>query len=1008
MSRRMSLSLWIVWSLLFVASLRADPPQPVPAPVVTDAPVVIKGNGTELRAQGLTVTVPAWAPQIRIDAVIYQVDPVRLSKLADKSKSPVNEFLKVNGFSSAKNEKTRPVAVHAIRNETMSFDVHGQDVTMAFKRISAPTIVTLSGHEATMFSGGEFPIPVSNEAGVGVKVGWREFGTKLKINPLIEADGQILLDVRVEESQRGEETGVTFQGLAVPALRTRALSLVARVKSGQHLLFANGSSESDLTQFVQLTPRVLTPDEISKQLSAVNAVPYPLTRIVGSVVESNPTLAPPNSAIPATGNSFLSPPAKTPTAATVVRTPFVVEDKWPIAEIRVGQSVVIVPVFISKTCLAAEMGFVRAAIEGDNLFRIKSVEPLPNNAGRRVTLDMTRTDQGHDRKTVDRILDDLRSANSVCVLPASSLQMADLYDLRLLKNVFEQIPIELRPRPIELNVGETFLAVGVAGLMAQKMPPKTDIGPFTFNLIDDDAGGYWRVSAERAGIGQIVEVGLVNDVPGRARLTEYLIKTDTRELEFHLKRQFPTAKVKITSIGSSALLLQGTAASELDVRAIIEMAEQFTPRVINRINAGAAETATSAGPSRTITLANGIEVTQVPFTESGELVDKLGVNVWKANSSAHPLESPDSEPSGAKGTDKSARPPLRQPDVASNAPRDNQLRELLYEIRELREEVRQLRERLESKVDQPTTMIVPRPALTERDHDTLILATYPVADLLVPIETLDLVNPPTQEAFTKKGTFNCDAFAELIRSTVAPESWGGQNGGRLQFDERNLSLIVRQSGEAHQEIRDLLAQLRDLQDSQFSIDLRLIKVTPGQALEFPELVAAAEGKASPVARLLTNQQASRLSQATRDSEQVKVTQLPKVTILNGQVASVNTDSSPIDRALNLVMSGVISGDRRFVRFNLGANAEGASPLKNLITLNVPSGRSVLFNLSSPDQFDERHEVGVPILDKVPHTARLFKNVSASKKLKPGESLFLLATPRVIVQDEEEELLGIPQ
>ena len=49
--------------------------------------------------------------------------------------------------------------------------------------------------------------------------------------------------------------------------------------------------------------------------------------------------------------------------------------------------------------------------------------------------------------------------------------------------------------------------------------------------------------------------------------------------------------------------------------------------------------------------------------------------------------------------------------------------------------------------------------------------------------------------------------------------------------------------------------------------------------------------------------------------------------------------------------------------------------------------------------------GVPILNKIPYVSRLFKNTGVGRET---ESLMLMVTPRIIIQEEEEELLGIPK
>jgi general secretion pathway protein D len=72
------------------------------------------------------------------------------------------------------------------------------------------------------------------------------------------------------------------------------------------------------------------------------------------------------------------------------------------------------------------------------------------------------------------------------------------------------------------------------------------------------------------------------------------------------------------------------------------------------------------------------------------------------------------------------------------------------------------------------------------------------------------------------------------------------------------------------------------------------------------------------------------------------------------------------------------------------------------TVSVPDGGTVL--LGGIKRLREgRNEFGVPILSKVPYINRLFRNVGIGRST---ESLMLMVTPRIIIQEEEEEkLLG---
>ncbi|MGO8689719.1 MAG: hypothetical protein ACLQLG_08785 [Thermoguttaceae bacterium] len=71
-----------------------------------------------------------------------------------------------------------------------------------------------------------------------------------------------------------------------------------------------------------------------------------------------------------------------------------------------------------------------------------------------------------------------------------------------------------------------------------------------------------------------------------------------------------------------------------------------------------------------------------------------------------------------------------------------------------------------------------------------------------------------------------DSLIDLIHSTVAPQTWdevGGQ--GSIAKFETNLSLVISQTQEVHEEIVDLLEQLRRMQDLQVTIEVRFITLS---------------------------------------------------------------------------------------------------------------------------------------------------------------------------------------
>ena len=72
------------------------------------------------------------------------------------------------------------------------------------------------------------------------------------------------------------------------------------------------------------------------------------------------------------------------------------------------------------------------------------------------------------------------------------------------------------------------------------------------------------------------------------------------------------------------------------------------------------------------------------------------------------------------------------------------------------------------------------------------------------------------------------------------------------------------------------------------------------------------------------------------------------------------------------------------------------------TVSVPDGGTVL--LGGIKRLSEgREEFGVPLLSKLPYINRLFRNVGIGRET---DSLMMMVTPRIIIQEEEEERLGL--
>jgi len=137
--------------------------------------------------------------------------------VATPNGQPANFFLGV--FN---NKQAFYGLLQALRNESMA------------KILSEPKLVTLSGHSASMLSGGQQAIPEA--AGLGsVAVTFVNFGTQLTFLPIVMQDGKIYLEVEPDISNIDPTVGTVISGTAVPGRSTQSVHTSVMIEDGQTL-----------------------------------------------------------------------------------------------------------------------------------------------------------------------------------------------------------------------------------------------------------------------------------------------------------------------------------------------------------------------------------------------------------------------------------------------------------------------------------------------------------------------------------------------------------------------------------------------------------------------------------------------------------------------------------------------------------------------------------------------------------------------------------------------------
>ena len=101
--------------------------------------------------------------------------------------------------------------------------------------LSAPSLVTMPGSEATFLVGGQIPVPVNTGFGQ-TSIVYKDFGVKLDITPTIMGNGNVETKVAPEVSDLDFQDGVQLNGFLVPALRTSKLSTDLVTAPGESII----------------------------------------------------------------------------------------------------------------------------------------------------------------------------------------------------------------------------------------------------------------------------------------------------------------------------------------------------------------------------------------------------------------------------------------------------------------------------------------------------------------------------------------------------------------------------------------------------------------------------------------------------------------------------------------------------------------------------------------------------------------------------------------------------
>jgi general secretion pathway protein D len=281
--------------------------------------------------------------------------------------------------------------------------------------------------------------------------------------------------------------------------------------------------------------------------------------------------------------------------------------------------------------------------------------------------------------------------------------------------------------------------------------------------------------------------------------------------------------------------------------------------------------------------------------------------------------------------------------------------------------------RLLSAVVSAALFLAVSPVNAEPPPAKLVSTTYQVADLVIPVP--NVLPAQATSAEPKKQPTMEDALIKLITSTVAPQSWDSMGGhGHIDYYPLGMTLIVHNTPIIQEQIADLLAALRRLQDQEVAYEVRFISLSEAGWQRLNEnfhvdasshaLCAKKCGCENDPARVmfLKDVQVVQLLEAAQGDQAANIMQAPKLTLFNGQLSTIQaTDqqffvtavnvsavegqpvcvpkNEPFETGVKVTLQPVISADHRYIQtslhLNMAALATEDVPLSPVMTQIKP-------------------------------------------------------------------------
>jgi hypothetical protein len=210
----------------------------------------------------------------------------------------------------------------------------------------------------------------------------------------------------------------------------------------------------------------------------------------------------------------------------------------------------------------------------------------------------------------------------------------------------------------------------------------------------------------------------------------------------------------------------------------------------------------------------------------------------------------------------------------------------------------------------------PKKATLQDKKEKVHMVTYPVADLVVPIEGLDVAMNSNQKKPLKTKE---DWLIKKIMRTVSPASWADSGGaGTIDYYPLGMALVVNNTPRVQAQVKYLLETMQRLQEVQVAAETRIISLNTASFLKLQGLMPQLKKDGHAV---LSEAETFALLGKAQDDADTKVVQTPKVTFFPGQRVSLCIDpitDLPGIKKIEVKLNGLVAANLQHLELEVKA------------------------------------------------------------------------------------------